>query len=159
MIGGVESLIARRGMRRQRGSTLVEQAFVVAFLLTVMFGIIDLSRAMYAYHFVSNAAREATRWASVRSASSPLSPTASQSTVQTYISDVSGMGLDSSSITSTTSFTAPPHGSPACTPGPGANKPGCVVQVTVNYSYTFFFPLLPTSPMHMSSTSQMLITQ
>lgn len=159
MIGGVESLIARRGISRQRGSTLVEQAFVVVFLLTVMFGIIDLSRAMYAYHFVSNAAREATRWASVRSATSPLSPTASQSTVQTYVSNVSGMGLDSSSITSTTSFAAPPHGSPACTPGPGANKPGCVVQVTVNYSYTFFFPLLPTSPMHMSSTSQMLITQ
>jgi Flp pilus assembly protein TadG len=143
--------------KQQRGSALVEQAFVVAFLLTVMFGIIDLSRALYAYHFVSSAAREATRWASVRGQNSSLSPKANQGTVQTFVSNVSGMGLDSSSITSTTTFVPPPHGSPAC-PAGVANS-GCIVKVTVNYSYKFFFPFLPTSPIPMSSTSQMVITQ
>jgi Flp pilus assembly protein TadG len=143
----------------QRGSTLVEQALVITLLLTVMFGIVDLSQAAYAYHFVANAAREATRWASVRSPTSGLSPTANPDTIQTFVSNVPGMGLDSSSITSTTSFAPPPNGSPACVPGPASNKPGCVVQVTVNYSYKFFFPFLPTNPILMSSSSQMVITQ
>jgi hypothetical protein len=50
----------------QRGSALVEQALVLTILLAVIFGIIDSGRALYTYHFVSQAAREATRWASVR---------------------------------------------------------------------------------------------
>src|SRR5262249_53550139 len=56
----------------QRGSSLVEQAVVLVILLTILFAIIDFGRALYTYHFVSNAAREATRWASVRSSSSTL---------------------------------------------------------------------------------------
>jgi len=152
---------AKHGGLRQRGSALVEQALVVTLLLTVIFGIIDLSRAAYAYHFVANAAREATRWASVRSGVSPLSPHADNNTIYAYISNVSGMGLDPASISTTTTFVPPPHGTPNCpvAAGPGNSKPGCVVQVTVNYSYTFFFPFLPTSPIKMSSSSQMVITQ
>ncbi len=155
MIGRASSGVWKRSGKHQRGSVLVEQALVVTFLLTVIFGIVDVSRAAYAYHFVSNAAREATRWASVRSSTSVLTPSASQSNVQAYVSNVSGMGLDPSSISTTITWLAPPHGSPTCP----ANKPGCVVQVTVNYSYTFYFPFLPTSSINMSSTSQMVITQ
>ena len=69
------------------------------------------------------------------------------------------MALDPSKVTATTNYLAPPNGSPACPGGNLNNKPGCVVQVTVNYTYTFYFPLLPQSPMTMSSESQMLITQ
>src|ERR1700732_1222435 len=54
---------------RQRGGSLVEQSFIIVFLLTMMLGIIDCGRALYTYHFVSNIAREASRWASVRSSS------------------------------------------------------------------------------------------
>lgn len=55
---------------RQRGAAaLLEAAMTMAILLAVIFGIIDFSRALYAYHFVSHAAREATRYASVRGTS------------------------------------------------------------------------------------------
>jgi Flp pilus assembly protein TadG len=145
---------------RQRGNTLVEQAFILVVLLTLLFAIIDFGRALYTYHFVSNAAREATRWASVRGAlcqgltgGCPADP----SDVQTFVSNVSGMGLDPSKITTTTAWVAPPNNSPACVQNP--KNPGCVVEVTVQYSYSFLFPFLPTTPLTMKSTSQMVISQ
>jgi Flp pilus assembly protein TadG len=38
---------------------------VVMIFFTMLFGIVDFGRALYAYHFVSNAARTAARWAAV----------------------------------------------------------------------------------------------
>jgi Flp pilus assembly protein TadG len=149
-----------RGMfrRRERGTTLVEQALVLVFLLTMMFAIIDFGRALYTYHFVSNAAREATRWASVRGVNSNLpGAPATGASVQALVKNVSGMGLDPTKITVTTAWLAPPNNSPACIQN--IKNPGCVVQVSVQYQYKFFFPFLPTSPITMQSTSEMVISQ
>jgi Flp pilus assembly protein TadG len=144
--------------RRQRGNALVEQALVITFLLTVILGIIDFSRVLYAYHFVSNAACDATRWASVRSNNTNLpGGAASPANVQTFVSNVSGMGLDPAKVTTAIAWTAPPNGSPSCPPN--TNRPGCVVQVSVNYAYTFLFPFLRQGNFTMTSTSQMVITQ
>jgi Flp pilus assembly protein TadG len=144
--------------RRERGSSLVEQAIVLILFLTVMFAIIDFGRALYTYHFVSNAAREASRWASVRGFTTSLPGGAANTpSVQTYVSNVSGMGLDPTKITATATFLTPPNNDPACRAH--NNNPGCVVQVQVTYSYKFFFPFLPTSPITMQSTSQMVISQ
>lgn len=52
-------------LRSEQGSSLVEYALVVMIFFTMLFGIIDFGRALYAYHFVSNAARTASRWAAV----------------------------------------------------------------------------------------------
>lgn len=57
--------VLQRGTRPERGSTLVEFALVIMVFMTVMLGIIDFSRALYAYHFVDYAAKAATRWAAV----------------------------------------------------------------------------------------------
>jgi hypothetical protein len=141
----------------QRGSSLVELAFVLVFLLTVLFGIIDFSRALYTYHFVSNAAREATRWASVRGATTSLPGGAADDvSVQALVSNVPGMGLDPAQITTLISWPIEPYSSPAC--AANIKNPGCVVQVQVHYTYTFIFPFLP-SGFTMSSTSQMVISQ
>ena len=48
------------------------QALTITFLCSILFGIVDCGRMMYAYHFVSSAARDASRWASVRSINSQL---------------------------------------------------------------------------------------
>ena len=62
-----ESRSALRHLTSERGSALaVEFAFMLTVLLTLVFAIMGFSQAVYAYHFVSNAAREATRYASVR---------------------------------------------------------------------------------------------
>jgi Flp pilus assembly protein TadG len=152
--------LRRRGAVKRRsdcGVALVEHALVLVLFLTVVFGIIDFGRGLYTYHFVSNAAREATRWASVRgnackAADCPASP----SDVQTYVSNVSGMGLDPAKLTATTTYITPPNGIPGCN---GVPNPGCVVEVEVDYTYNFIFPFLPTGPLLMKSTSQMVISQ
>ncbi len=140
---------------------MVEQALILPVLLALMFGVIDMSRALYTYHYVSYIAREATRWASVRSANSING--SSSGLIQGYVSNVAGMALDPAAITSTTNYIAPPNGSPLCPDGVAGgsrnNKPGCVVQVTVNYDYKFIFPFLPSGTFRMSSESQMIITQ
>jgi Flp pilus assembly protein TadG len=145
-------------MRRQRGSTIVEQAIILPVLLAVFFGAIDMSRALYSYTYVSYIAREATRWASVRSTSLNGGPI-TNSDVKTFVSNVTGMGLDAAQITTATNWIAPPNGSPACPGGAADQKPGCVVQVTVNYNFNFILPFLPAGTLRMSSESQMIITQ
>jgi len=55
-----------RTLTREEGTGLVEYALVLLLFMTMILGIIDFSRLLYAYHFVSNTAREATRYASVR---------------------------------------------------------------------------------------------
>jgi len=142
---------------------MVETALMLSVLLVMMFGIIGFGHALYTYHFVSNAAREATRWASVRGYTCPNNLPilsggcpASVSDVQTYVSNVSGMGLDPAKITATTTWVTPPNNLAVCKTRP--NNPGCVVEVQVQYSYQFLLPFLP-SGFKMQSTSQMVISQ
>ena len=74
------SLLQRRS-RCEEGATLVEMALVCAFIvIPMLFGIIEVSLALYSYNFVTDAAREATRYAVVRGPQTcviaPTSPTA-----------------------------------------------------------------------------------
>ena len=46
----------------QQGQALVEFAFVVIFLLLVLFGIIDFARLFFAYATMANGAREGARF-------------------------------------------------------------------------------------------------
>ena len=139
----------------EHGVTLVEQALILPVLLALMFGVIDMSRALYTYHYVSYIAREATRWASVRGGG--VNGKATTGEVQTFVSNVSGMGLDPAQITATTTWKAPPNGTPLCS-GASPEKPGCIVQVKVDYNFKFVVPFMPNG-FTMSSTSQMIITQ
>jgi Flp pilus assembly protein TadG len=145
--------------RRQRGSAIVEQAIALPVMILLMFGVIDMSRALYAYHYVSYIAREATRWASVRSGTGSLGKI-SNTDVANFVKDVP-LGLDSTKFTTDTQFLRPPNGTPLC-PAAGASpsnqKPGCIVQVTVDYRFKFVVPFMPAGFM-MSSESQMIITQ
>jgi Flp pilus assembly protein TadG len=141
----------------ERGTTLLESAVMISVLLLMMFGIIGFGTALYTYHFVSNTAREATRWASVRGHSCTGGCEASSGDVNTYVQSLStGIGLDPTKVTTTTTWVAPPGNLAMCTSPP--NSPGCVVKVQVQYSFQFLFPLLP-SGFTMQSTSQMVISQ
>jgi Flp pilus assembly protein TadG len=145
---------------RQRGTTLLESAVMISVLLLMMFGVVGFGTALYTYHFVSNTAREATRWASVRGATcgglSGGCP-AGDTDVNAYVQNLStGIGLDPTKVTTTTTWVAPPNNLAVCTTLP--KSPGCVVKVQVQYSFQFLFPLLP-SGFTMQSTSQMVISQ
>jgi Flp pilus assembly protein TadG len=171
---------------RERGSALVEFALVLTALFMMVFGIMDFSRAIYAYHFVSGAAREATRFASVRGSScktATVTPCPVQATdVTTYVYGIlpSGMAVTSTAGGGTTCQSgnpATPNTLWVCATWPGAaetgtlstscvttngvNSPGCPVKVTIQYQYGFSLPYLVNniSSVNMSSTSEVVISQ
>src|SRR5580698_416964 len=92
---------ARNPIHCESGSTVVEFAFVTMLILfPLIFGIVDFARAAYAYHFVSSAARQATRWSSVRgsdcanSLPAPCEATSGAGgTVDAYVRNISPAGL------------------------------------------------------------------
>jgi Flp pilus assembly protein TadG len=170
---------ARKRTHRERGSTVIEFAVVsVLVLFPLLFGIVDFARAAYAYHGICLAAREASRWASVRgsecanSLPAPCEATSGAGgSVDSYVRANSSPGIyvDSSSCSATagcllvtTSWPGPPPGtaaSSACTGGAGSNSPGCAVSVEVQYTFGFDLPFLPQAAINMSSTSQAVISQ
>lgn len=139
----------RRLLKSECGSGLVEYAVITILFMTMLLGIADFSRALYAYHFVSSQAREAARYAMVRgcSTTSTHCPTpASASDIQTFVKNVP-LGIDPSKVTVPTPTWTPDH------------KPGSVVSVEVDYAFNFIFPFVSTSTLNFKSTSQMVIAQ
>ncbi|HKF52523.1 MAG TPA: TadE/TadG family type IV pilus assembly protein [Candidatus Acidoferrales bacterium] len=154
----------RCGQTRERGSTLVEFALVFILFMTILLGIAGFGHALYAYHYVSSAARQATRWAIVNGADCTSDNTctapASKSDVQTFVQNVTPQGIDWSQVTVTTcgmSGDAECADSTLTACATTVNDPGCVAQVKVSYNFQFVFPLLPTNTLTLSSTSEMII--
>jgi Flp pilus assembly protein TadG len=138
-----------RLLKSESGSGLVEYALITILLMTMLLGIADFSRALYAYHFVSSQAREAARYAMVRGCATKSThcPTpASASDIQTFVKNVP-LGIDASKVTVPTPVWTPDH------------KPGSVVSVEVDYAFNFIFPFVSTATLNFTSTSQMVITQ
>ena len=98
----------------ETGSALVEFALASVIILTVLFGIIDMGRALYAYDWVSDAARRGTRYAMVRGTSScPGSPEltdckASLGQITTYV-ESNAFGIDQNALTVTAICWPPSH--------------------------------------------------
>jgi Flp pilus assembly protein TadG len=152
----------RRAPAIARGSTLTEFAFVLPLLAMILFGVIDFGRALYSYHFVSDAAREASRWASVRgSQCSPGLPgcPAGPLDIQNYVTSIVPPGIDTSpgSLAVTSAWMAPPENPASCKGS--TNNPGCAVQVVVTYNFKFLLPFLPNSTYQIHSTSEMIISR
>src|SRR6266404_283225 len=127
--------------RSERGSSIVEGALCMTVFLMIIFGTIDFGRMVFAYNFVSYAAREATRYASVHGTTHAVINT----DVTTFVTN-EAIALDSSALSVTTTW-------------PTNHKPGSTVQVRVQYSFTPVAPYIPTGPITLSSTSKMLISQ
>lgn len=149
-------------MRRQRGNTLTEFALILPFLLAGIFGVIEFGRALYTYHFVSYAAREASRWASVRGQNCKVygvACPAGPDDVENYVTSITPAGIDKSParLLVDTEWVAPPGRGNNC--AKFRNNPGCSVQVTVMYNFKFILPFMPSSTYAMKSTSEMVISQ
>ena len=156
-----------RRRRREAGSALVENAVVVSVLLMIFFGVIDFGRALYTFNFVAHAAREGTRYASVRGLTAgtacsgspfPAGCTATSADVSTYLKN-SLPALDGTKMTVTTTWPVQTYSPALCSTASTKNSPGCTVQVNVSYSYSFMLPYLPTAAITMNSTSKMVISQ
>jgi Flp pilus assembly protein TadG len=142
----MNSLRVKRTVRNRRkwlrGATFVEFAIVALPMLMLTFGIIAFGMAVYSYSFVSNAARDAVRYAIVHGNAS-LSP-ASSSDIQQYVRS-EAYGLNSTGLSVATTW-APD------------NKPGSVVKVQVTYSFHPFYPM-SSMTLPLSSSAQMVISR
>lgn len=139
---------------------------------TIFFAIVDFSRALYAYHFVGNAAREGTRYAMVRGNACITLPdcNVTSAQIQTYVA-ASAAGLNSSQVSVSATWPIVANSPSICSTANNQNAPGCTVQVSVTYPFKFILPLMPTATctttgtppatgnICMTSTSQMVISQ
>ncbi len=132
-----------RRWARQRGNAMIESALTAVLLFMLIFGIVGFGRAIWAYGWVSHAAREATRWAAVRGSESGRAAAASD--VTNFVSQqLAGLTNNNNELNVATTWS--PN-----------NSPGSFVQVTVQYTCTQIVPWVPQ--IVVSSSSQMMIAQ
>ena len=156
-------LALRRG-RGEEGATIAEFAVAATILMAIVFGIYEASSALYAYTYISDAAREATRYAIVRGSActgfaecsgTPVGATSAQ--ISNYVKGLGYPGINSGNLNVTSTW---PTTGAACTPiSSPCNNPSNLVKVVVTYQYPLSIPFVPISTIHMSSTSEMVISQ
>lgn len=145
-----------RQRSREKGSAMVEFSLAIITILIVLFGIIDVGRALYAYDWVSDAARRGTRYAMVRgSECSGLGADcpATAEDIETYVKSL-GTGIDTSQVTVTSQCFA----TSSIDPSPPCAAPAWV-KVTVTYHFHLVSPLLPIDPWNMHSASERIVQQ
>jgi Flp pilus assembly protein TadG len=154
--------IAFRKARDERGASIVEMALSIAVLMSLVIGIMEMSLALYTFHFISEAARDGSRYAIVRGSSCPAilpgCPAAGAGVdVQTYLRNQGFPTITPGLMTVSTTW--PTTGS-SCTPSSSpCDNPGNLVKVVVVYRFPLSIPFIPASTLNMSSTSQMVISQ
>lgn len=161
-----ESLSVRL-LRDDSGSEAVEFALASCIWMAISFMVMYVSFALYAAHFVANAAQEGARYASVRGSSwsnascsaNVLDCTASSGDVSSYVTSEAPPGLSTSSMTVATSWPGTTPSGTTCDTADGSNSPNCIVKVTVSYNFSFPLPFITNSQRLFSSTSQMTIVR
>ena len=168
----------RRRARDNRGSALVEAALTMIPLFMLFFSVVEISMAVYNFHYISNAAHEAARYAIVRGSSwgtacdsngtsgsgyASSQCTASTDDIAQYVANrgFPGVNISASDVCVQYFGTMPTSPSTSCTTSTGtlSNQPGDIVQVRVRVPYQFTIPALPTYTWYMGATSQMVIAQ
>lgn len=167
-----------RKIRSEDGANLVEMGLSMIVFMPFFFAIIQFSYGLYVYNYVSEVARDATRWAVVRGSecgrnmsASFCSPNAGNTTgavssdIQSYVQNLGFPGMNKSSVSVSSawysgSVNTPRSWSP-CTSGGSTicNQPGNQVQVTVSYPVPLPIPFWKSLTLNVSSTSQMVVVE
>lgn len=132
-----------------RGQALVEFAFAFPILILLIFGLLDLGRAVYAQHQISEAAREGARYGSVQ-ARSATDIAGIEAYAEARISGIPG-------VTATAACIRPGDVVLPCS----AND---VLQVTVETDLEMITPIIAQllsaagiNPIQLNSTSNVLV--
>jgi Flp pilus assembly protein TadG len=156
---------SRRGICGEEGATLVEFALASVIFVGILFGIIEVSLAVYSYDFVSEAARDAARYAIVRGANCKYMPdcAATNANIQTHVQSLNYPGINTSNLTTTTVWyshaTAPPNMVWTTCGATQCNAIGNAVKVTVNYTFPLSVPFWQGSTINLTNSSMMVISQ
>jgi Flp pilus assembly protein TadG len=153
---------------RDEGATLVETAVAYLVLLPLVFGTFGFSLAFYAYQDITDAARQAARWAAVRGSQSCANTPnltdcdATPAQIQAFVQDLSYPGVVSSNLQVTTTWLTPSASTPtawsSCAASP-CNVPGSQVQVSVSYAFPLSIPMWRATTVNISSTGSMVVAQ
>lgn len=159
----------RRAVENQSGGTMVEFAVAVLLLVTLTGAIVDCCRVIYADHYVGYAAAAGARYAMVRgstwknaSCSTPSteSCTATADSVRNMVKSIAPVGVSTgSNMSVATTWTGTTPGGTNCKVGGQSNLPGCVVEVQVDYDFSYELPFMPRNSIHLTSTSGTVIAQ
>jgi Flp pilus assembly protein TadG len=157
----------RNCLRSDEGAELVEFAISVSVLFLFIFGLMELCIVFFMYNNCAEAARETTRWASVRGASSSVTNAgitscanpnitecpATIAQIQSYAqSFVGGPGM------TVTASWCNSDGQTNCVQTQSNALPGNVVKVKVSYAFASV-PFVSKSSLTVASTSEMVIWQ
>lgn len=118
----------RRG--RMRGQAMVEFALIVSIFILLLVGLFDVGRAVFAFHTVNNAAREAARLAIVDQTVAHIEDEA--------VLAASGLGLEAADI----DISFEDADGNACTQVGSDDVYQCHAVVVVTYPYTASTPLI-----------------
>jgi Flp pilus assembly protein TadG len=156
----------RRLARGEHGASVVEMALASSILFSFVIGIMVMSLGIYSYHYISEAAREGTRYAIVRGSSAGLACAsysssaciASSANIQNYVKSLGYPGINPANMTITPGWSAYPTGV-TCTPSASCNNPGNLVSVHVLYTFPVHVPFVPATTFTLNSTAAMVISQ
>jgi Flp pilus assembly protein TadG len=156
-------------LRGEDGQELVEFAIAASLVLTFIFGLMEVCLVLFMYDSVAEAAREASRWASVRGTNSTVTSGGSTSCVDPNITtcpaqttDIQNYaetlpGINASNTTVNVSW-CNSDGVTNCVTTESNAKPGNIVKVKVAYSFASV-PFVSKRALKVSSTSEMVIWQ
>jgi Flp pilus assembly protein TadG len=113
-----------------RGQAMVEFALVVSIFVLVLVGLFDVGRAVYAYHTVNNAAREAGRLAIVDQYPDHIRAEA--------VTSASGLGIEEADV----GISFERSDGSACTAVGTPAVSSCVAVVTVPYEFRAATPII-----------------
>jgi len=151
---------------------MVEFALASTIFFATILGIADLSRAMYVYHWVTYASQEGVRYAIVRGAdwtsacNTSAAPNfamnfnckASTTDVSNFVKSLGAINMSNVLVTTTWPGTTADCSS-SCTACTTTNAQGCMVQVKVNYSFTFITPFMKRTSVNLYGTGEKTIQQ
>ena len=130
--------VLKRFVRDDRGAAMVELALVAGVIfIPLLFGVIEIGRAIWTKSMVTAAAREGVRFAIVRG---------SESGITTDSAGVANYVIGRTQLT----------GIKVSPTWPSGNKePGSIVQVAVSFAYVPVVPVFPSKTI--TSTSRQII--
>lgn len=128
---------------RRRGNALLEGALITPVFLMMFFGIVDFSRAVFAYNSIAYAAQEGVRYASVHGTQSGAEADASM--VQNVVfSKLVGMNGTNTTVRTTWA---------------GTKLPGQFVTVTVRHTFNPIVPFVPQQDWALTGAASLPISQ
>lgn len=130
-----------RSRARQRGDTFVEFALAFLFFILLIFGLVELSRAMWTYTTLAHASRAGARYAMAHGSANPA--TADQVAA---VVDANAIGVDTSQLTVKTTWNP-------------SNTRGAIVQVQVSYPFYLVTGSMiwTKDPITLGAKSQMIV--